>query len=137
MEKSRQEMDLTDGVEFSLYPPFPTQSPSQAEQSAEQSNVIYAQSGPLKDAFPQRGVQRGDGNVTQSCTLLYVLFRGQRSSLSSQSSPKSDRRVQDTRKKREGEQSSVRINREESREGAGFEGETHKRQAAGFAGYIL
>lgn len=38
-------------------------------------------------------------------------------------------------KQGEGEQSSVRINRHEGREGAGFEGEKHIRQAAGFAGY--
>lgn len=115
--------------------PPPTQSPSQVEQSTEHTNVIYARSRPLKDAFPQRGVQIGDGNVTQSCAFLYVLFLGQRSSLSSQWSPNSGRRVQDTGKQCEGEESSVRINREESREGTRFEGEMRKRQAAGFAGY--
>lgn len=45
-------MDLTNGVEFHLYPSFPSQSPSQVEQSTEKSNVIYAWSRPLKDAFP-------------------------------------------------------------------------------------
>ena len=57
------------------------------------------------------------------------------SSLSSQLNPKSDRHVQDTGKQCEGEQSSVRINREESREEAGLEGEMHRRQVAGFAGH--
>lgn len=53
---------------------------------------------------------------------------------SSQSTPKSDGCGQGTGKQREGEQRSVRINREGSREGAGLEGEMHRRQAAGLLG---
>lgn len=72
IEKSLQGMDSTDGVEFSLYPSLPTPSPSQAEWSTEESSVIYARSGPLKDAFPRRGGRIRDGNVAQSCTSLCV-----------------------------------------------------------------
>lgn len=84
------------------------------EQSTESSNVIYAWSMPLKDAFPPRGRQIRDGIVLRAALSSMCC------SLSSQSSPESDGNAQDKGKQCKGEQSRMRINRGENREEGGW-----------------
>lgn len=103
MEKSHQEMDLTNWVKFSLCPPLPT----------KWNNVIYAWNMPLKDAFPPRRGQIRDGIVLRAA-LSYMC-----SSLSSQSSPKLDGHAQDKGKLCEGEQNEDQQRWEQRRRGAG------------------
>lgn len=43
--KGWRKADLTEGVKFSLCPPFPAQSPAQVEQSTEESSVLHARAG--------------------------------------------------------------------------------------------
>lgn len=69
IEESQQGLDQQGRVQSVSFLPNVILYPS-VEQSTEESNVIYAQSRPLKDAFPQRGGQVED--VAQSCTFLYV-----------------------------------------------------------------